>query len=300
MRAYLQLVRLPNVFTAMADIFLGFLLTHAPLDPWPEFVLLLLASSSLYLAGMVLNDVFDVRQDTSERPFRPIPSGRVAWTTARTLGAVLLAVGVGLGWAASIRSGDMTAGVVATLLAGCVVLYDSVLKSTPIAPLAMGACRFFNVLLGASTAVQSWPPLVYVAAAGVGIYIVGVTLFARTEARRSRRPHLAAGVVILLAGVVLLASLPTWATGNEWPAVNPPERWYVFWALLGLSIAWRLVRAVIDPVPALVQAGVKNCIFSLIVLDAAACLVVQDIFWGVAILLLLIPTMTLGRWIYST
>ena len=48
------------------------------------------------------------------------------------------------------------------------------------------------------------------------------------------------------------------------------------------------------------QIAVRNAIFSLIVIDAAACLAVQELFWGVVILLLLLPTMTLGRWIYST
>ena len=54
-RTYLQLVRLPAVFTAMADIFLGYLLTHATLHPLSNFGLLLLASSCLYLSGMVFN-----------------------------------------------------------------------------------------------------------------------------------------------------------------------------------------------------------------------------------------------------
>ena len=40
-RAWLQLFRLPNVFTAMADIFLGFLLVHETLEPWWTFLLLL-------------------------------------------------------------------------------------------------------------------------------------------------------------------------------------------------------------------------------------------------------------------
>ena len=40
--------------------------------------------------------------------------------------------------------------LVAMLLAGCIVLYDAVLKRTPLAPLAMGACRMLNVLLGMS------------------------------------------------------------------------------------------------------------------------------------------------------
>ncbi len=78
MRAYLQLVRLPAVFTAMADIVLGFVLANGALSPFPEFAALLCASSALYLAGMVFNDFFDRRIDAVERPKRPIPSGRVS------------------------------------------------------------------------------------------------------------------------------------------------------------------------------------------------------------------------------
>ena len=48
------------------------------------------------------------------------------------------------------------------------------------------------------------------------------------------------------------------------------------------------------------QDAVRNSIFSLVILDAGACLAVQEFQWGVVILALLIPTMTLGRWIYST
>src|SRR5580704_3268752 len=74
-RAYLQLVRLPAVFTAMADIFLGFSTTHRSLSPAWEFVGLLGVSTGLYLAGMAFNDVFDRATDARTRPNRPIPSG---------------------------------------------------------------------------------------------------------------------------------------------------------------------------------------------------------------------------------
>ncbi len=63
----------------MADVALGFLLTHDPAAglPWGVFALLVGASACLYEAGMALNDVFDVEIDRQERPDRPIPSGRV-------------------------------------------------------------------------------------------------------------------------------------------------------------------------------------------------------------------------------
>src|SRR6266852_4753634 len=79
-RAYAQLVRLPNVFTAMADIVLGWLgarATGTPDTRWPGFALLLAASACLYSGGMVWNDFFDVEQDRRERPYRPLPSGRI-------------------------------------------------------------------------------------------------------------------------------------------------------------------------------------------------------------------------------
>ena len=80
-RAYAQLIRLPNVFTALADIALGWLCAVAagtPAARWPSFLLLMASSACLYSAGMIWNDFFDVEQDQRERPFRPIPSGRIS------------------------------------------------------------------------------------------------------------------------------------------------------------------------------------------------------------------------------
>jgi 4-hydroxybenzoate polyprenyltransferase len=300
LRAYLQLFRLPNVFTAMADILLGYLLTHRSLDPWYVFILLLAASACLYTAGMVLNDYFDRAQDARERPFRPLPSGRVSERTAQRLGYGLLVAGVLLGWLAGAAGGSIWPGLVATLLAGAVYLYDGVVKPTPAAPIVMGLCRTLNVLLGMSASSNSWTGAHGAAAIGVGVYIVGVTTFARSEARESGRGQLAAGLAILLAGLGIVASLPSWATGGEWPAINPPGNWYIFWAVLAALIGQRCMRAVLEPAPERVQPAVKNAIFSLVIIDAGMVLATQDYVWAFAILALLAPMLLLGRWIYST
>src|SRR5262245_32564273 len=94
LRAYAQLVRLPNVFTALADICLGALASGALPADWPTVCCLLAASAFLYSAGMVLNDVFDLEEDRRDRPFRPLPSGRVIRKTAIVLGVSLLAAGL--------------------------------------------------------------------------------------------------------------------------------------------------------------------------------------------------------------
>jgi hypothetical protein len=45
---------------------------------------------------------------------------------------------------------------------------------------------------------------------------------------------------------------------------------------------------------------VRNCIFALVILDAGAVLAVQDRMWALVIVALLLPTIVLGRWVYST
>lgn len=303
----LELLRLPNVFTALADVSMGFLFTHNSAQPEIQFALLAVASSALYLAGMVLNDFFDRDIDTQERPQRPIPSGRITVGFARNLGWTLLAIGIVAGWAAGMiqEGAQARCGVIATVLAASVVLYDSILKHTPLGPLAMGSCRLLNVLLGMSAA-DSFGPIHWVVALGIGAYIAGVTWFARSEAVESNRLPLIWGLIVILSGIGLLAWYPKWYTpeaglfSEPTYALNARDRWYWFWGLMAVMIGWRALRAIIDPLPIYVQSAVKQCLISLIVLDAAVCLGVRGPYYAMAIVVLVLPTMFLGRWIYST
>lgn len=300
LRALAELLRLPNVFTAIADILLGFLFTHEGFEPWPALALLVAGSAAIYSAGMALNDYFDQRQDAEQRPGRPIPSGRISAAGAGRIGAGLLIAGVLSGCAAGLLAGQWRPALVAVALAGMVLVYDGLLKRTPLAPLAMGSCRFLNVLLGMSVAAEPWGMVHWVVAGGVGLYIVGVTWFARTEAATSSRLQLAAATAVMLAGLAVLYSFPSLATGSEQPPIAARDNWEMFWAILAGIVAWRCGLAVFDPRPAVVQAAVKNSIFSLIIIDAAACFAVQDAVHVGLIIVLLVPTMFLGRFIYST
>ena len=62
-KPYLQLVRLPNLFTAAADSLAGWLIVRGTLDEPGRWLPLVLASVSIYAAGIVLNDVFDFEID---------------------------------------------------------------------------------------------------------------------------------------------------------------------------------------------------------------------------------------------
>jgi 4-hydroxybenzoate polyprenyltransferase len=308
--AILQLLRLPNVFTAVADVMAGFVITREGLEPVGWFALLIAASCQLYLAGMVLNDVFDLDVDSRDRPDRPIPSGRVSLSSAKAIGWGLLASGVACGWLATVLAADWRPGFVGSTLAVCIVLYDKVLKRTPLAPFFMGACRALNLLLGMSLSTSAWGSREYLIAAGVGVYVVGVTIFARTEARDSSRPRLALGTIVLLAGIALIVAVPNLIEDpSRFGLVIPFQFWYFFWALAAAMIGWRCVSAVASPSPLQVQAAVRNAVQSIIVLDAGLCFgfvggqmfgFPGGQFWGIIVLLLLIPTGMLTQWLKST
>lgn len=298
--AYFQLMRLPNVFTAMADILLGFFFTHPDFQGLSLLFWLLAASSLLYTAGMVLNDVFDLEVDRQERPERPLPSGRIPLVVAHSLGWGFLIVGVALTWVVSWLAGDWRPGIVGCLLAAAIVAYDAFLKQTPFGPLGMGSCRLLNVLLGMSVVAGAWQEMHFVVAGGIGLYIVGVTWFARQEAEESSRGQLLLGIAGMLAGIGLLAWFPSWPPPPTTVLEYVNRNWYLLLLLLTVILMYRCSVAVQYPSPATVQRAVKNCILSLVVIDATVCFAVQGMIPAVIILALLLPTLWLGRWVYST
>lgn len=311
--AYLQLFRAPNVFTAIADVAMGFVFVTGTLQPLESFLCLAIASCMLYTAGMILNDVYDFDVDLEERPSRPLPSRRVSRRNATLLGYGMLIAGVLFAsyesFLGAARAPTMWASsAIAFIIAVCVITYDKVLKKTPLGPFMMGACRFFNVLLGMSIAATSdFGPLLFdtshlVVAGGIGVYIVGVTWFARTEAKESSRMLLTFGVGLMAIGVMMLAFFPKYASVElaQRFHIEPTFVWPMAIFLLTVTILRRCLTAVANPTPPQVQAAVKQSILSLIVLDASVTLLMADWPYAVGILLLLVPTLLLGKWVYST
>jgi 4-hydroxybenzoate polyprenyltransferase len=158
-----------------------------------------------------------------------------------------------------------------------------------------------NVLLGMSLAagdrgvLRPWSLGEWVIAAGIGVYIVGVTWFARTEAKASSRGQLAGALAVVVGGLGLLASL-----AEHGRVAAPFGPWYATWAALALFVAHRCYVAVREPTPEHVQLAVRRCLISLILIDAAICYGVRGPIWAGAILLLVIPQWLAGRYVYST
>lgn len=296
--AYAQLLRLPNVFTALADIGIGILVPGVLLYHWAAAICILLTSACLYCAGMVLNDIFDFEEDCRDRPSRPLPSGRVSRANASSLAG-------GLVLAASICSSlsELTAAYYLTAaLAIAIVAYDAWLKRIWIGPVGMGLCRFLNVLLGwtlVGTWEQTWPVGVHVAAV-VGVYIVGVTWFARTEAAVSSRSMLVLAAMVMAASTMVALCLPlTLRTQQGLPTDTPSPLFVPLLLFHAILVGIPVCRAIAQPTPARVQTAVKTAILGLIVLDTG----LASAFAGpmcLVLLVLLAPAVLLGRWVYST
>jgi 4-hydroxybenzoate polyprenyltransferase len=297
-RLYAQLVRLPNLPSAFADICLGALAAGALPDHWLPFAFLLLASGCLYCGGMVWNDFFDVEQDRRERPGRPVASGQVSPREAALFGAGLLAAGVLLAWLGGMAQDRPTwlSATVALFLVAAIFLYDGWLKRIPLGPLGMGACRFLNVLLGLSAAGELKGSLGLHLAFVVGLYIVGVTWLARTEARASSKKQLTGAACVMLAALLFGLALG----GRVDPGTPSPLFPYLLVAL-GFVVGMPVREAIRRPTPERVQAAVRRSLLGLVLLDA----VLATAFVGSAglvILVLLAPSLYLNsrRWLYAT
>jgi 4-hydroxybenzoate polyprenyltransferase len=291
-----RLVRLPNLPSALSNICLGALATNALPDRWLPFLALLLASACLYSGGMVFNDYFDRDEDKRDRPNRPIPSGQITSTLAAWFGTGLLLAGVAssalAGWLLSLRE-DGSSSILPVVLAIALVLailaYDGALKTSPVAPGLMGLCRFLNVLLGISICGHlAWPRGTLLALV-VGVYVTGVTLFARTEARLSNQTVLRVAAGILLAALVLALPVPALLR----PGTSSPLFPYLL-ALFGFSLGLAVWTAQASPTPSHVQAAVKRSLLGLIVLDAILASAVAGSV-GLLLLGLLAPAFYLNR-----
>jgi 4-hydroxybenzoate polyprenyltransferase len=184
LHAWLELLRVPNLLTVPGDVLAGWALASiGAVDggiPW----LACAASLCFYSAGLLLNDVADVEEDRAVRPGRPIPSGRVSRSAATGVAVLLAAAGLVLCLFVGTRI-----VCIAVLLLAVVVLYDLRLKRIPvIGPLAMGACRGLNLLLGAAASPAALlTPVVLIAAGAETLYIAMVTQLARGETRGGTR-----------------------------------------------------------------------------------------------------------------
>ncbi|MAT14436.1 MAG: hypothetical protein CMJ46_04115 [Planctomyces sp.] len=303
-RPWLQLVRLPALFSAWSNIWLGYLLTHEHLLPLPSVLLLMLSSTGLYLAGMAFNDYFDRHIDARERPFRPIPSGKVCATRALVFSSVLMLVGITAAALVSMNSLYIAFGIAISVL-----MYDGGGKAYLIGPLLMGLCRYLNILLGASLTADLWEPGLQSVAGLSGLYVLTLTWFGRNEAEESSPWELRTGAFALgLVGLLMVRAALFWPVPADdiSDTVNSPFPLHRLIAAAGLLVVFGLIgRKIVatfrDPGPAQVQQAMRTLLTSIIFFDAIYILAFHGCYgYAIATACLFIPAKLIGRRLYVT
>ncbi|MFW6107754.1 MAG: UbiA family prenyltransferase [bacterium] len=289
--AWLRLVRVAALPTALADVWLGAALVGRLRSP--ELLAVSGVSLALYAAGMILNDVHDLAWDREHNPTRPLPAGQVSRSAAVAVGLALLLLAVA--GAALIGRRPL---LVAASIAVAVLGYDLVLKGGAVGPVNMAVCRGLNVVLGLAIGAPGRLLFHLPAAGAVFVYVAGVTWLARWEAgRRRRRPVAVASVGIVLSAVlvVLLQHRAVRAAfGRQLaPSAGPLVFLQVVFGLLLAVVLWAVLRAVWSARD--VRTIVRGLLRGIVPLQALVALAHFRVLGMVCILGLLLPLLLLRK-----
>ena len=305
---YLRLVRLPNLFTVPSNIFAGYFALVMPVHA-SVLQLFLLASSSvlLYLSGIVFNDYFDIETDLKERPYRPLPSGRIAKQTAFTI-AVASMMSANL---IAFFGEGLNSCVVSAVISAIVIGYDYKLKKTNVGPVVMGLARSLNIILGASPAVymvlQNYSLLaktIFISLSTFA-YIFSISLLSRKEVEltvdqkeqqkiiQTNRIAVAMSFSIvfgIIASFIFLVLLGIFSIDLF---VN-----LILFSVIMITILFKQVRFRYSS--SSLQDGIKYMVIAIIVFDSVFISGVVGLYYGLSILILVIPAIILSRRLYVT
>jgi hypothetical protein len=216
-RTLLELGRVSNLPTCVSNVAAGWYLSGK--DPFAHPAGLLLTTAAIlcfYETGMFLNDFFDRRIDQRERPFRPIPSGRISASQVFWIALLLAASGLAITWVSF-----PSALPVALLLLFGIFAYNLTHSFLAISPLLMGLCRGLIYIFSGYAALGSRPPSsLFLGALVLTAYITGVSTLARRELT-------GASTVTDPATVTNLAAVTDPAAVTDAPAVTTPFAWHL-------------------------------------------------------------------------
>jgi 4-hydroxybenzoate polyprenyltransferase len=196
-RTLLVLGRISNLPTVWSNCLAGWWLGGG--GKWALLAWVCVGTSLMYVAGMFLNDAFDVNFDRQHRPTRPIPSGAISVKEVWAWGIGLMILGIAsLCWISNLTA------ILALVLVGAILLYDAFHKLIGIAPVIMGLCRCLVYVVSASVGMNGVTGLAVWSGCALALYIMGLSFLARKEALWA---PVAAWPAVLLGAPIALALL---------------------------------------------------------------------------------------------
>jgi 4-hydroxybenzoate polyprenyltransferase len=326
---YLLLIRAPNLFTVPSNILSGYFATTLLGDAnITQLLLLIFSSIFLYVAGIILNDYFDINVDRKERPNRPLASGQITKRSALLIATSSIVAGNVLSWFVSWNS-----FIISFCLTIVVFIYNYWLKRNRAGnPLTMGSARFLNVLLGGSSALglvtKMDLTLVFVGYC-LFLYTAAISLLSLKEVSTGERLSNKEWIPIVLSFLTVLLTIGSILVAgfSGYFQTSFIFNLIIFSCIMCICffhLFSRLKRITnltsrgqykegypkieddgVDSINQTnisreIQHKVKTMILSIVVLDSIFLSGLVGIYVGFAVLLLVIPPILLGRKLYVT
>ena len=303
-RQYIILVRLPNIFTAASNILSGYFTIVATVSSsfinlhLLYLVGLMTSSSLLYLAGIVFNDYFDIEIDKKERLTRPLPSGKITKRKALTIAiSSMIAANVitlVINW---------TSFIIAIILTTIIIAYDYGLKHNNITgPIIMGLARSINVILGASPALSTLllsvtaSKMLLFIAISLFLYVVAISILSKKEVSGK-----ATNLIIISSLSIVFVDIAAIAIAGLIGIFQPAVFAFLVLFSVVMIITFRpILRGLDNLAPIHIRNIIKNMIISIIILDSVFVSGLIGLPYGLATLLLLVPSVLLSRKLYLT
>ena len=289
-KQYLLLIRLPNAFTAVSDILAGyFLVVSAGEANVIDLIPLMISSALLYIAGIALNDYFDVELDRRERPFRPLPSGRIPKQHALIITIIAFAAANTMASTVGLASLLISAVLTVTIIA-----YDYRVKRSFAGPAFMGGARSLNIFLGSS-------PLLFLSSSAYGVelaamllfaYIIAIMILSRKEVG-DEKPNLFA-VFFIVGGIIVTIAIAGLLI------LNFQQVFIVNLLIFAAVMVLTFKQLGNPPISGSIQNAIRNMVLSIIILDSIFVSGAAGIVYGIATLTLLVPAVVLAKKLYVT
>lgn len=274
--SYLELMRLPHLFIAMADPMAGFIAGSATGMDIFKLPYILASSALIYAGASACNDFADRERDPAGRP---IPSGRISHGGALSFGVVLIIAGL-----LSASAAGVYPLLVALCLSAAAVSYNAGLKNGLFSgALTMGLCRALNLSLGLSAGSFS-----------VGLLLVPLIIFAFVFALTVLKSH-SSMEATLSPGIGALSG---------WLLACAAMQYHLFSGFfLGEGLVFAAMfyiasgAAVMMSLSGRLKTGtaVNTLIFSIPLLDAALSAGAAGLMAGLPVAALALPAMALSR-----
>ena len=274
---YLQLVRIPGIFTALSNVMIGYFFSLSETGV-VSFPFLFLTSGMLFCSGMIFNDYFDLQIDKKERPDRPLPTKKISKQNALLLGVIFLILANFFAYVVGYYS--LIISLIMTIL---IISYNYKLKFISFLGIFnLSFIRFLNILLGFSILSITFDVIQY--AIPIGIFVGGISILAKNES------DLIKPIYKKLNNIFILITI---GSGSVLLINNFQIESLIFLGLFSIMQLYALFEKKI-------QNQITLQLLSIILLDAILISILVSFYASILVSLLIIPAYFIAKKLYFT